>query len=63
MDVMERIGDADGEDTGDGSKIAADKTAVIGDCVAGAVVDEAVILEVLGAAGSGSRRMPSVLTQ
>jgi hypothetical protein len=49
---MEQIGDADGEDTGD----------VIGDGVAGAVVDEAVILEVLGAAGSGSRRKPSVLT-
>jgi hypothetical protein len=61
MDIMERIGDADGEDTGDGSNIAADKTAVIGDGVVDAVVDEVMILEVLKAAGSGSRRMPSVL--
>jgi hypothetical protein len=50
MDVIEQIDDADGEDTGDGSKIAADKAAIIGDGVAGVVVDGAVILEVLGAA-------------
>jgi hypothetical protein len=63
MDDMEQIGDADGEDVGDGSEIAADRAATIGDEVVGATADEAVILEVLWTIGSGSRRMPSVLTQ
>jgi hypothetical protein len=54
MDVMEQIGDGDGKDTGDGSKIAAGRTAAIGDEVTGAAIDEVMTFEFLGAIGSGN---------
>ena len=63
MDVVEQVGYADSEDIEDGSNIAADKAPAIVDGAVGTAVGEAIILEVLGAVGSGSRRMPSVLTQ
>jgi hypothetical protein len=60
---VEQVDDVEGENVGDDSDIAADKAAAIGDELIGAVVGEAIILDVLGVIGSGSRRMPSVLTQ
>jgi hypothetical protein len=63
MDDVERNDDADGEVVGDGVDVAVDRSTVIGDEVVGAAVDEAASLDALGAKGSGSRRIPSVLTQ
>jgi hypothetical protein len=62
MDDVERNGDADGEDVGDGADVAVDRSTEIGDEVVDAAIDEVALLDVLGTNGFGSRRIPSVLT-
>jgi hypothetical protein len=63
MDDVERIGDADGEDVADGSDVIVDRSTMIGNEAVDAAVDESVVLDALGTTGSGSRGIPSVLTQ
>ena len=60
---MERREDVDGEDVGVDADNAADRSTVIGDEAVDAAVDEVAVFDVLGANGSGSRRMPSASTQ
>jgi hypothetical protein len=61
-DVAQRE-DVDSEDVGVDAHNVADRSTVIGDEAVDAPIDEATVLDVLGANGSGSRRMPSASTQ
>jgi hypothetical protein len=60
---VERREDVDGEDVGVAADNVADRSTVIGDEPVDATVDEVAVLDVLGANGSCSRRMPQESTQ
>jgi hypothetical protein len=63
MEDVVRSDDVDVEDVGVDTDDIADKSTVIGDEAVDATVHQVVVLDVLGAIGSGSRRMPPESTQ